>query len=129
MTLVVEYGGKWKMLHYFAKDFFAPTLISPYKDGNDVNVFIVIDELSVKEVRHPVHHTLQFQAKYNPRPFNLYDTTTWDDNHVSASNQINLYNKDAFSGSLYIEMYSWDRFQMLYSWKIPFTVSIRNYPY
>ncbi|XP_039757663.1 beta-mannosidase isoform X2 [Pararge aegeria] len=25
----IEFGGKWKMLHYFAKSFFAPVLVSP----------------------------------------------------------------------------------------------------
>ncbi|XP_055330943.1 beta-mannosidase-like [Paramacrobiotus metropolitanus] len=31
----MEFGGKWKMLHYYAKEFFQPVLLSPYidKDG------------------------------------------------------------------------------------------------
>lgn len=41
-----EYGGKWKMLQYFAKEFFAPVLVSPYKDNNTLNVYVVSDELS-----------------------------------------------------------------------------------
>jgi len=27
----IEWGGKWKMLHYFARRFFAPLLISPFE--------------------------------------------------------------------------------------------------
>ena len=26
---MVEHGGKWKMSHYFAYNFFSPTLVSP----------------------------------------------------------------------------------------------------
>ena len=66
---ISEYGGKWKMLHYYANGFFAPTLISPYLEGNDVDVYIVLDELPNKEVRHPTEHTLTFKPTSNPRPF------------------------------------------------------------
>ncbi|XP_045208111.2 beta-mannosidase-like isoform X1 [Mercenaria mercenaria] len=121
----IEYGGKWKMLHYFARHFFAPTLISPYRDGSDIDVFIVLDELRVKEVRHPVHHTLHFRPKSNPRPFSLFDISTWGSNQATSvsTNQINPQKPDEFSGNLYVEIYSWDSFQALYTWKIPFTVN------
>ncbi|CAH0728508.1 unnamed protein product, partial [Brenthis ino] len=40
----IEYGGKWKMLHYFAKSFFAPVLISPRLTMlGDVDVYIIND--------------------------------------------------------------------------------------
>ncbi|KAJ9591465.1 hypothetical protein L9F63_002071 [Diploptera punctata] len=32
----IEFNGKWKILHYFAKDFFAPILVSPYKRADGV---------------------------------------------------------------------------------------------
>jgi len=57
------------MLHYFAAKFFAPVLVSPYFDGDDLNVYVVTDELHVREVRDPATHTLSFMAKTNPRPF------------------------------------------------------------
>ncbi|XP_045777070.1 beta-mannosidase [Maniola jurtina] len=40
----IEFGGKWKMLHYFAKTFFAPVLISPRltKTG-DVDIYLIND--------------------------------------------------------------------------------------
>jgi len=60
------------MLHYFAAKFFAPVLVSPYFDGDDLNVYVVTDELHVREVRDPVTHTLSFMAKTNPRPFRFY---------------------------------------------------------
>ncbi|XP_023934715.1 beta-mannosidase [Bicyclus anynana] len=40
----IEFGGKWKMLHYFAKSFFAPVLVSPRltKTG-DVDIYLIND--------------------------------------------------------------------------------------
>lgn len=37
----IEYGGRWKMLHYYAKKFFAPTLISVYLEGDNLLVYVV----------------------------------------------------------------------------------------
>jgi beta-mannosidase len=41
----LEYGGKWKLLHYAAKRFFAPVLVSAFqrKDGN-VEVWVTNDQ-------------------------------------------------------------------------------------
>ncbi|XP_021186388.3 beta-mannosidase [Helicoverpa armigera] len=40
----IEYGGKWKMLHYFAKSFFAPVLVSPRLcSGDDIEVYLIND--------------------------------------------------------------------------------------
>lgn len=39
----IEYGGKWKILHYYAKNFFAPLLVSPYEENGFVFVTIVSD--------------------------------------------------------------------------------------
>ncbi|XP_070394202.1 beta-mannosidase-like isoform X2 [Dermacentor albipictus] len=41
----IEYGGRWKMLHYFAKKFFSPVLVSPFIYGPDLCVFVVNDKL------------------------------------------------------------------------------------
>ena len=30
----IEFGGKWKMLHNYAKNFLANTLVSPFEDSN-----------------------------------------------------------------------------------------------
>lgn len=43
--IFVEYGGKWKMLHYFAKSFFAPVLVSPRMTlTSEVNVYLINDQ-------------------------------------------------------------------------------------
>ncbi|XP_013184621.2 beta-mannosidase-like [Amyelois transitella] len=40
----IEHGGKWKMLHYYAKWFFAPILVSPRPLlSEDVDVYLIND--------------------------------------------------------------------------------------
>ncbi|KAM5255680.1 beta-mannosidase [Ctenodactylus gundi] len=39
----LEYGGKWKMLHYFARHFFAPLLPIGFEDGDVFHVYGVSD--------------------------------------------------------------------------------------
>ncbi|XP_054259027.1 beta-mannosidase isoform X2 [Macrosteles quadrilineatus] len=40
----IEFSGKWKMLHYFAVDFFSPVLVSPSRDAlNELHVFVISD--------------------------------------------------------------------------------------
>ncbi|KAJ9591466.1 hypothetical protein L9F63_002072 [Diploptera punctata] len=42
----IEYSGKWKMIHYFAKDFFAPVLVSPFVTSDGVlEVHLISDKL------------------------------------------------------------------------------------
>ncbi|XP_068574186.1 beta-mannosidase [Cebidichthys violaceus] len=39
----IEFGGKWKMLHYFAQDFFAAVLPVGFEDGGALFVYAVSD--------------------------------------------------------------------------------------
>ncbi|KAJ7385973.1 hypothetical protein OS493_012305 [Desmophyllum pertusum] len=39
----LEYGGQWKMLHYFVKDFFAPVIASSYQEGGKFKLYVVSD--------------------------------------------------------------------------------------
>jgi len=39
----IDYTGRWKALQYFAKRFYAPVLISPHVDGDNLNFFVVSD--------------------------------------------------------------------------------------
>ena len=43
----LEYGGHWKLTHYLAKRFFAPTLVSgqPSEDGNSIDIIAVADHI------------------------------------------------------------------------------------
>ncbi|XP_071805929.1 beta-mannosidase-like isoform X2 [Asterias amurensis] len=39
----IEYQGKWKMLHYYAKDFFAPLLASGVENNDVLSVYVITD--------------------------------------------------------------------------------------
>ena len=39
----LEHGGQWKMSHYYAERFFAPTLVSPIINGENLEVWAVCD--------------------------------------------------------------------------------------
>ncbi|KAI4490346.1 hypothetical protein M0802_010723 [Mischocyttarus mexicanus] len=42
----IEYGGRWKMLHYYAKEFFSPIIVTSHLSrGNELSVYIVSDKL------------------------------------------------------------------------------------
>ncbi|XP_053559473.1 beta-mannosidase isoform X2 [Bombina bombina] len=41
----IEYGGKWKMLHYYAKNFFAPVVASAFEDNDILHIYGVSDLL------------------------------------------------------------------------------------
>ena len=46
----LEFGGKWKMLHYFARNFFAPALVSPsVTAAGDLEVHLISDYLEDKK--------------------------------------------------------------------------------
>ncbi|XP_067931655.1 beta-mannosidase-like [Watersipora subatra] len=39
----LEYSGKWKMLHYYAKKFFAPEMISMSIEADNLTIYVVMD--------------------------------------------------------------------------------------
>ena len=39
----LEYGGKWKMSHYYAEQFFRHVLLSPVIDGEAVRAYVICD--------------------------------------------------------------------------------------
>ena len=39
----IEYGGRWKLLHYSAKNFFAPLLVSPFQENDIISVYVSSD--------------------------------------------------------------------------------------
>ncbi|KAF2364830.1 Glycoside hydrolase family 2 immunoglobulin-like beta-sandwich [Trinorchestia longiramus] len=41
-----EYGGRWKLLHYYAKDFFSPALVSLFLDRSMLRVWMVNDQVA-----------------------------------------------------------------------------------
>lgn len=39
----VEYGGRWKLLHYSVRRFFAPLLVSAFQEGESISVYVSSD--------------------------------------------------------------------------------------
>jgi beta-mannosidase len=39
----IDYTGRWKALHYAARRFFAPVLVSPVEENGNVRIFVVSD--------------------------------------------------------------------------------------
>ncbi|KAH9490420.1 hypothetical protein Btru_035138 [Bulinus truncatus] len=112
----IDFAGSWKMLHYYAKSFFNKNLISPYyADANTIDVYIVIDEIAVREVRtdkgsltfQPVHHATDLgKASNTPDYYILLKKTS------SATN-----------GNLRIDMYLYTSFKPIYSWTVSYNLT------
>ena len=43
MSVCAEFGGKWKMLHYFAQNFFAAVLPVGFEDDDTLVIYAVSD--------------------------------------------------------------------------------------
>ncbi|XP_015433286.1 PREDICTED: beta-mannosidase [Dufourea novaeangliae] len=41
----IDFNGQWKMLHYYAVDFFAPVIVTYYIQGTDLSIYVVSDKL------------------------------------------------------------------------------------
>ena len=44
----LEYGGQWKLSHYFAENFFRSTIISTVIDGDNVQIWLVCDRVDTR---------------------------------------------------------------------------------
>ncbi len=102
------------MLHYYARKFFAPILISPYFNGSDFNVYMVVDEIPLFEKKEsgvnkfvPASNYIDILKSSFPRTESVHLMTK---------------TADATMGTLYIEMYSWDNFTPLQTWNTTYKV-------
>ncbi|CAL7949982.1 unnamed protein product [Xylocopa violacea] len=74
----IDFNGRWKMLHYYAVEFFAPIIVTYYVENMDLSVYIVSDKLypiknvtlevnlyawnNMKPVQSHVHHNITINA-------------------------------------------------------------------
>ncbi|XP_041367910.1 beta-mannosidase-like [Gigantopelta aegis] len=107
----IDYQGKWKMLHYYVRKFFSPTLISPFNDNGDLSVYVVVDGIPLLEARDSVTGNLEFR---------LNGTSGQIENRYHDSKINRSMFSAAISGKLYIQMYSWDSFTPLKVWNVPY---------
>lgn len=105
-----EYGGKWKMLQYYAKHFFSPMLISPYEEDGVAKVYICADEMMIRAERNPRTHQFQFVPEHYRMGGFLFGLPVY----IDAT--------PGLSGILHISMYSWDSMKPLYNWTQNFQV-------
>lgn len=74
---VLDFEQNWKMLHYYAKDFFAPLIItSTVKTDRSVDIFLINDLL-------PIYNASVFINVYNWKSFNPIDSINLTVNIVS----------------------------------------------
>eukprot|EP01080_Neovahlkampfia_damariscottae_P007305 gene7305-11624_t len=80
----INYGGKWKILQYFVRDFFSPVLVSPFISKNRIQIFVINDTLSeikdelIVEIHsladNRIIEVIKIDLKINPQSKNSY----WD---------------------------------------------------
>ncbi|KAK7109880.1 hypothetical protein V1264_013841 [Littorina saxatilis] len=100
----IDYSGRWKMLHYYAVRFFSPLIVSPYMDGSDVNVYVIMDQIPTVQVRDPDTQRLRFEPERKVK----------DGRH----DDLGLLSKveAAITGTVTVEVYSWGSFSPLRKW-------------
>ncbi|XP_046577124.1 beta-mannosidase-like [Haliotis rubra] len=113
----IDYRGKWKMLHYYARRFFAPILISPFMDDNSLNIYMVVDEIPLTEVKDPKTGVSVFA------PTTSFITLL--KSNFPREEAVNLLTKtaEATAGVLYIQMYRWDNFTPLKTWNVTYKLT------
>ncbi|XP_075226998.1 beta-mannosidase-like [Lycorma delicatula] len=68
----IEYGGKWKMLHNFAKEFFAQVLVSPWiTDVENLAVSIVSDKRTGPPLKLTLYTHVYFWNSESPVSTNV----------------------------------------------------------
>ncbi|GFR86652.1 beta-mannosidase [Elysia marginata] len=109
----IDYEGRWKMLHYFARSFFNKHLISPYKrDPETLDVYIVVDEIPIAETRSSSAGKLQFHPISTPEGFLKSELPCQE--MYSTIYQV----KTQTTGYLRVEMFEYSHFQPLFSWTV-----------
>ncbi|KAK7495642.1 hypothetical protein BaRGS_00013089, partial [Batillaria attramentaria] len=113
----IDYSGRWKMLQYYALSFFNSTLVSPFSDGGDLNVFVVVDEIPTQEIRDPDTEQLRFEPMGKFRDI-LHSS-------VSQKNVLDITAEvvQEVNGILVVEMYAWNNFTPLHQWKVPYKLN------
>ncbi|XP_060593754.1 beta-mannosidase-like [Ruditapes philippinarum] len=127
----IEYGGKWKMLHYYAIHFFSPVLISPFISNHEstdhLQVYIVVDELSEFQ-RTKLQDGNNFPNLDNRHelPAMLGNTLfpSWKKQSLLDILKDKLEERNEvlslFSGTVYMRVYSWDSLDTKYTEQLEF---------
>ncbi|KAK7109878.1 hypothetical protein V1264_013839 [Littorina saxatilis] len=107
----IDFSGRWKMLHNYALQFFSPLLVSPYQDGNDLDIFVVVDQIPTVEVRDPDTQQLRFEPTTKVK--------VGDDDVLDLASKV----EKATTGVMTVEMYSWKSFTPLHTWTVDYKLN------
>lgn len=102
----IDTDGRWKMLHYYAKHFFAPIIISPHLSPSHVlTLFIISDELLARFNCHVELNVHRINTIAQPDIYTLrYDNITVVANSANELTTIKLDDilKNASCGDNYV---------------------------
>ncbi|XP_066600799.1 beta-mannosidase [Prorops nasuta] len=92
----IDFNGRWKMLHYYAKEFFAPIIVTSHLDeSHKLSVFVVSDQLNQLE-NVKVTLTIYKWSLMNPLYSKDYSNITMKPNKAQLVDSLfldNLFNK------------------------------------
>ena len=124
--MLIEYGGKWKMLHYYARNFYSPVHISPVLNPDQsIDVYLINDSLPVfssNEINVTSHHHRHVVS---------YDNALRYHDH-GGRKQALVYSKSMHQSNgesdrlqrtpvLQLVMYTWKSLKPLKTWTMPLT--------
>ncbi|KAK7092217.1 beta-mannosidase-like [Littorina saxatilis] len=112
----IDYSGRWKMLHYYARKFFNPLLVSPYLNGSILEVHVVVDEIPTVAIRDPLTHRLRFEPMRD-----VYDVPK--SGRGKNIRELSVKTKGVVNGTLYMIMLRWDNWVPLKFWTVPYKLN------
>ncbi|KAK7109884.1 beta-mannosidase-like [Littorina saxatilis] len=113
----IDYSGRWKMLHYYAARFYSPLLVSPYLNGSDVKVYVVVDQIPTMEVRDPHTQRLRFEPMTKVK--DIMRSSMGREDALGLKRKVD----QRVHGNLTVQMYSWNSFTPLHQWIVPYQLN------
>ncbi|XP_012940722.1 beta-mannosidase [Aplysia californica] len=114
----IDYEGRWKMLHYYARHFFQPTLVSPYlRTTASLDVYMVVDQIPTVERRDENKGELRFEPMTDVEDLRRSSIPPQD----VASTQAAV--DRATTGRLTLTMYTYASFSPLKSWTVDYSMN------
>jgi beta-mannosidase len=125
----IEYGGKWKMLHYFARRFFSKTALSAYIEGDNISLYYIDDNVREFLTGSDAEPSSNARLLYELKIESDYDEENSDeimlrklrwslDGQSAEISSQHSHKADAVT--VITECFKWDSFTPIASWNITF---------
>ncbi|CAG5129202.1 unnamed protein product, partial [Candidula unifasciata] len=112
----IDYEGRWKMLHYYARSFFNKYLVSPYlRPDQTLDIFMVLDQIPAAEARSADGRLFFYPVT---SPDTLLKMGFPKDQIFKVASEV----ARASSGNVTISIYDYSSFNVLYTWRSPFDI-------